>query len=132
MLLHTAYFPLVWMKIGTAAIDTRDEGFTAFEALLARAEPFVLLDADSAQREEREDAHEGRKQLSLWMKRHKAALRAFVKGQINVEPDAGKQAFLRAFAPKFEAFWGYPLFVVDTQEEAFKVADRLLAKSPEE
>lgn len=127
MLLNTTYFPLVWMKLGSAGIDTGDEGFATFEALLLREEPFVLLDADNSQREEREHSHEERKQLSLWMKRHKAALRAFVKGQINVEPDAGKQATISTFAPMFEAFWGYPLFVVDTQEEAFKVADRLLA-----
>ncbi|TFF41995.1 hypothetical protein [Pseudomonas sp. RIT623] len=128
MLLNTTYFPLVWMQLGNAGIDTTDEGFATFEALLLREEPFVLLDADSAQREEREHAHEERKQLSLWMKRHKTALRTFVRGQINVEPDPARQACVRAFRPTFEAFWGYPLFVAASQEEAFKVADRLLAK----
>lgn len=132
MLLNTTYFPLVWMKHGSAGIDIGDEGFAAFEALLLREEPFVLLDADSAQHEDQQHSHEERKQLSLWMKRHKAALRAFVKGQINVQPDPARQAPLRAFMPKFEAFWGYPLFVVNTQEEAFTVADRLLAKQPME
>ncbi len=127
MLLNATYFPLVWMKIGNAGIDTADEGFAAFEALLTRAEPFVLLDADSTERQAHEHTHEQQKQLSLWMKRHKTALRSFVRGQIMVEPHAYKQAAARAFAAKFEAFWGYPLIVVDTQEQAFKVADQLLA-----
>ncbi|WP_336333898.1 hypothetical protein [Pseudomonas putida] len=128
MLLNATCFPLVWMKIGNTSIDTSDEGFAAFEALLARAEPFVLLDAESADRQEREPSHEEQKQLSLWMKRHKAALRSFVKGQVVVEADTGKQTTARLFAAKFEAFWGYPLFVVGTEEEALKVANQLLAK----
>ncbi|MCO7515976.1 hypothetical protein NJF44_14385 [Pseudomonas guariconensis] len=128
MLLNSTYFPLVWMKIGGAGIDTGDEGFAAFEALLAREEPFVLLDAENADRQAHEHSHEERKRLSLWMKRHKAALRAFVRGQVLVEPDAEKQKAARSFASTFEAFWGYPLLVVNTEEEAFKVADQLLAK----
>ena len=127
MILDSTYFPLVWMNVGSAAIDTRDEGFAAFEALLARAEPFVLLDADRARQPEREPDHEERKQLALWMKRHKAALRAYVRGQVLIETDSLKQQAALLFAPKFEAFWGYPLHIVATQEEAFQVANRLMA-----
>lgn len=127
MLLDSTYFPLVWMDSG-AAIDTRDQGFEAFEALLAGAEPFVLLDGERAKQKEHEHTHEEQKQLALWMKRHKAALRAWVRGQILIEPDTGKQEAAQLFAPKFEAFWGYPLYVVASREEAFKVANQLLAK----
>ncbi|WP_460416038.1 hypothetical protein [Pseudomonas sp. microsymbiont 2] len=128
MLLDITHFPLVWMAIGNTAIDTHDEGFAAFEALLSRAQPFVLLDAERARQQEHEHTHEEQKQLSLWMKRHKTALRTWVKGQVLIEPDTGRQQAARAFAPKFAAFWGYPLFVVPTREEAVQVAHRVLAQ----
>lgn len=128
MLLDSTYFPLVWMDTGNTTIDTRDEGFAAFETLLAGAEPFVLLDAERARQKANGHTHDEQKQLSLWMKRHKAALRTYVRGQILIEPDADKQEAAQLFAAKFEAFWGYPLHIVATQEEAFKVANQLLAK----
>lgn len=127
MVIDSTHFPLVWMKVGASGIHTDDEGFKAFEALLARAEPFVLLD-ERAQQEEHEHSHEERKQLSLWMKRHKAALRSFVKAQIFIEADLTRQKAAELFAGKFEAFWGYPLLVVATREEGLELARKLLGR----
>ncbi|QRY77321.1 hypothetical protein JVX91_17070 [Pseudomonas sp. PDNC002] len=128
MVIDSTLFPLVWMKVGTSGIHTEDEGFKAFEALLARAEPFVLLEEERAQQEEHEHSHEERKQLSLWMKRHKVALRLFVKAQIYIEPDLARQREAELFAGKFESFWGYPLRVVASRTEGWTLARKLLAQ----
>ncbi|MEG0859770.1 MAG: hypothetical protein RSD81_10360 [Pseudomonas sp.] len=128
MVIDSTRFPMVWMKIGTSGIHTDDEGFTAFEALLARAEPFVLLDEERADQEQSEHSHEEQKQLSLWMKRHKSALRSYVKAQIHIEPDIIKQQAAKLFAVKFEYFWGYPLLVVDSRADGLALARQLLAQ----
>ncbi|OBY91846.1 MULTISPECIES: hypothetical protein [Pseudomonas] len=128
MVIDSTLFPMVWMKVGASTIDTGDEGFKAFEALLARAEPFVLLDEGRAEQRAEEQSHEERKQLSLWMKRHKAALRSFVKAQIYIEPDLDKQKAAEQFAGKFESFWGYPLLVVATRGDGWTLARKLLGR----
>ncbi|MFJ3448078.1 hypothetical protein ACIPM0_07595 [Pseudomonas sichuanensis] len=126
MILDFTGFPMVWMNVGTAGIDTDDEGFKAFEVLLAGGEPFVLLDAERA--EQAAPSQEEQKELALWMKRHKAALRSVVKAQVHIEPDLGKRQAASAFAAKFELFWGYPLFVVSGREEGLSLARRLMAQ----
>lgn len=128
MVIDSAHFPMVWMKIGNSGIHTGDEGFAAFEALLARAEPFVLLDEDRPGEEKPEPSHEEQKQLALWMKRHKTALRSFVLAQIHIEPDVTRQKAAKLFAVKFELFWGYPLFVVATRDDGLALARKLLAQ----
>lgn len=128
MILDSTGFPMVWMNVGTAGIQTDDEGFKAFEVLLAGGEPFVLLDAERAKQAQAAPSHEEQKQLSLWMKRHKAALRSVVKAQIHIEPDLAKQQAASAFAAKFELFWGYPLLVVGSREEGVALARRLMAQ----
>ncbi|MNJ33910.1 hypothetical protein D3C77_286020 [compost metagenome] len=128
MVIDSTRFPMVWMNIGTSGIHTDDEGFRAFEALLARAEPFVLLDEERANEEQQEHSHEEQKQLSLWMKHHKTALRSFVKAQIHIEPDVTKQQAAKLFAVKFEYFWGYPLLVVDSKADGLALARQLMAQ----
>ncbi|MDH0729207.1 hypothetical protein N5F23_02225 [Pseudomonas sichuanensis] len=128
MILDSTGFPMVWMNVGTAGIDTDDEGFKAFEVLVAGGEPFVLLDAERANQAQAAPSQEAQKQLSLWMKRHKAALRSVVKAQVHIEPDLGRRQVASAFAAKFELFWGYPLFVVGSREEGMSLARKLMAQ----
>jgi hypothetical protein len=125
MLVDDTQFPLVWMRADTS--DTPASPFASLETLLAREESFVLL--DNLAHEEHEDTPEERKQLALWMKSHKAALRTFIKAAIHIEPDADKQAAARAFSPTYEKFWGYPLRVVASTEEALALARELLSGS---
>lgn len=128
MVIDSAHFPLVWMKISTDAISTDGSGFSAFEALLAREEAFVVLDEGRASPEQHQHTTAEKKQLSLWMKRHKSALRTFVKAHIHIEPDFPRRQAAKAFALVFEAFWGYPMFVVATATEALKLAHKLIAQ----
>ncbi|PMX27496.1 MULTISPECIES: hypothetical protein [unclassified Pseudomonas] len=127
MLIDATQFPLVWMQISTPSKNPEDSPFAEFEALLARKEVFVLLNDESLDSGEHEHSPEEMKQTSLWMKRHKSDLRAFVKASIHIEPNTAKRLASKAFAVMYEKFWGYPMLMTVTKEEALALAQKLLA-----
>lgn len=132
MLLDIATFPIVRMAFDQGAAGSADEGFAAFEALLDRGTPFVIIgqgaSADGAEHEHEHDPAE-RRQLALWSKKHKPRLRKFVKAMIYVEPSAAKRLGLKAFQIVFEKFWGYPMLAAGSEAEALEMAQGLLASS---
>lgn len=127
MLIDASLFPLVWMQIASPSQNPDDSPFAEFEALLARKEPFVLLNDEGLTQGDHEHSPAEMKQTSLWMKRHKSDLRAFVKASIHIEPSTTKRLAAKAFAIVYEKFWGYPMFMTATKEEALALAQKLLA-----
>ncbi|QTP37134.1 hypothetical protein B7759_05776 (plasmid) [Burkholderia glumae] len=81
---------------------------------------------DKGRQEEHEHPPEEMKQTSLWMKRHKSALRAFVRAGIYIEPNTAKRLATKAFALMYEKFWGFPMLTVATRDEALALARILL------
>lgn len=130
MLIDATQFPLVWMQIAAPSKAAEESPFAEFETLLARKEVFVLLNEEGLDRDKHEHSPEEMKQTSLWMKRHKDELRAFVKASIHIEPNAAKRLGAKAFAVVFEKFWGYPMLTTATKEEALALAQNLLAGEP--
>ncbi|MHC8380606.1 hypothetical protein [Pseudomonas sp. LB3P14] len=128
MLIDASRFPLVWMQIATPSKNPGDSPFAEFEALLARKEPFVLLNDEGLHQGSHEHSPDEMKQTSLWMKRHKSDLRTFVKASIHIEPSTPKRLAARAFAIVYEKFWGYPMLMTATKKEALALAQKLLAK----
>jgi hypothetical protein len=126
MPLDSTNFPLVWMTYDEAPDHDHDEDFEAFEANLKRGAPFVIL-TDSAPTEEHEHSQEDKKRTSLWMKKHKAELRTLVLAMIVIEPSAAKRATFKAFGIVFTKFWGYPLRLASSREEALEIAGKLLS-----
>jgi len=124
MFIDSSTFPLVWMRQIASANDTAQAPFDEFANLLARKQAFVFLSDDGFN--DHEHTQEERKQTSLWMKKNKVEIRAFIKGMILIEPNAGKRLASKAFAIMFGKFWGYPLLVTASQEEALETAQRLL------
>ena len=125
--IDTAHFPLVWMQIASSSGNPAAKPFSEFEALLARKEAFVLLNEEGLDRGEHEHSPEEMKQVSLWMKRHKRELRTFVKAVIYVEPSSAQRLATKLFTLIYEKFWGYPMLMVATRDEALALARRLLA-----
>ncbi|WP_274873660.1 hypothetical protein, partial [Serratia marcescens] len=82
MSLDTADFPLVWMRRNGR--DTQAE-LAEFSALLARAEPFVLITDRSVGDEEEEHDRDARTQVALWKRDNREALKRWVKGMIMLE-----------------------------------------------
>ena len=127
MLLNAATFPIVRLSYDRGLAGTADEAFAAFEALLDRAAPFVIIGqgANAETAEHEHDTAEQRK-LALWSKKHKPRLREFVKALIYVEPSTAKRLGMKAFQIVSEKFWGYPMLVAASEAEALEMAQALL------
>lgn len=88
-----------------------------FEANLQRGEPFVLL-TDTVPAEDHEHSPEEKKRTALWMKKHKVELRKLVLAMILVETHPQTSGLQGAFAVVFAKFWGYPLLLAASREQA--------------
>ncbi|MBY6260912.1 hypothetical protein EI613_03105 [Azospirillum sp. 412522] len=119
-------FPLVWVTFEQGPEHDHDKDFQAFEANLRRGEPFVLL-TDSTPDEDHEHSQEGKKRNALWMKKHKAELRNLVLAMIVIEPSAAKRLAFKAFGVAFAKFWGFPMRIASSREEAMEIAGTLLS-----
>jgi hypothetical protein len=120
------------IRIALIALFPEASPFAEFEALLARKEPFVLLNDEGLDAGDHEHSPGEMKQASLWMKRNKSDLRAFVKASIHIEPRTTKRLASKAFAVVYEKFWGYPMLMTATKNEALVLAQKLLASEPVE
>ncbi|WP_428240834.1 hypothetical protein [Gynuella sp.] len=127
MQINASQFPLVWMRFNAPGTDPEASPFAEFEALLARKETFVLLNDEGLEKGDHEHSPEEKKQTSLWMKRHKSELKAFVKAAIYIEPNIAKRMATKAFASVYEKFWGYPMLMVATKDDALTLAQQFLS-----
>ena len=126
MRLDSSTFPVVKIFFDAPSEGAPEDAFLTFEHLLAREQPFLLLHEKAVDENSHEHAHEERKRASIWMKKNKAALRAYVKGMIQVEPSAAKRLALKPFAVTFGKAWGYPLLVVESKDRAWALAQDVL------
>jgi len=127
MPLDSTNFPLVWMSFEEGPGHDHDKDYEAFEANLKRGLPFVLL-TNSAPAEDHEHTQEEKKRTSLWMKKHKAELRTLVLAMIVIEPSAAKRLAFKPFGVAFAKFWGYPMRLASSREEALEIAGKLLSE----
>lgn len=133
MKMDASQFPYVWVDFTHSHAEPEHDhkkDFERFEALLARKEAFVFL-SRTAEEDDHEHTQEEKKQVSLWMKKHKQALRTYVKGMVHIEPGSAKRLAMRAFATAFSKFWGYPMLVAGSEEEAMGFARHLLLDAPD-
>lgn len=126
MPLDNSTFPFVWMTYDEDPDHDHDEDFEALEESLLRGTPFVIL-TDNAPIEDHTHSHEERKRTALWMKAHKADLRDRVLAMIVIEPSATKRLAFKSFGVAFAKFWGYPLRLTSSREEAMEIAGQLLS-----
>ncbi|WP_115718848.1 hypothetical protein [Gallaecimonas mangrovi] len=127
MFIDASQFPIVWMRLNVPGTDPEASPFAEFEALLARKRVFVLLNDEGLDKGDHQHSSEEMKQTSRWMKRHKSELRAFVKAGIYIEPSTAKRLATQAFTRVYEKFWGYPMLMVATKDEALALAQTLLS-----
>ncbi|SSB96305.1 hypothetical protein SAMN04488697_104379 [Pseudomonas sp. 43mfcvi1.1] len=125
MRIDATQFPFVWLQKTTLG-DSQEKSLAEFEALIARNEPFVLLSSEGLDKEQPEHSPDEMKQMALWMKRHKSELKKYVKASIHIESSLTKRLAGKAFAVVYEKFWGYPMLITATEDEALALAQRLL------
>ncbi|QQQ51869.1 hypothetical protein JJQ97_06465 [Pseudomonas syringae] len=127
MSVNSSDFPYVWMSFTQGPGHDHQKDFAEFEANLQRGEPFVLL-TDTAPTEEHEHSPEEKKRTALWMKKNKVELRKWVLAMIMIESNSAKRLGFKAFSVVFAKFWGYPLLLAASREQAMEMARELLAK----
>ncbi|QNH15496.1 hypothetical protein HEP74_00619 [Xanthomonas sp. SS] len=127
MSMNSSDFPFVWMNLTQEPGHDHEKDFDEFEENLRRGEPFVIL-TDTAPAEDHEHSPEEKKRIALWMKKHKLELRRLVLATILVEPNSAKRLGFKAFAVLFAKFWGYPLLLAASREQAIEMAKGLLPK----
>ncbi|OBV39036.1 hypothetical protein [Janthinobacterium psychrotolerans] len=127
MSINSSNFPLVWMNFTQEPGHDHQKDFDEFEANLQRGEPFVIL-TDTVPAEDHEHSPEEKKRSALWMKKHKVQLRKLVLATIMIEPNAAKRLGFKAFAVVFAKFWGYPMLLAASREQAMEMARTLLPK----
>ncbi|WP_269632949.1 hypothetical protein [Pelomonas sp. BJYL3] len=93
------------------------------EALVARAQAFVLLFLP----ERPEETLEDRKQRALWLKSNKDALSEHCRALITVEPDPQERAAAAKEAQAMQKAFGLLLVSVASESEARDLAQSLLA-----
>ncbi|MEA1672868.1 hypothetical protein [Nitrospirillum sp. BR 11163] len=127
MFLNVAEFPIVRLSYDQEAAQTEDDAFAAFESLLDRETPFVIIGQGAAADDaDHEDDPAQRKKMALWSKKNRQRLSTFVKAMVYVEPSATKRLAMKAFQVVSEKFWGYPMLVVASDAEALDKARELL------
>ncbi|MHC5653753.1 hypothetical protein [Stappia sp.] len=127
MPLNSTDFPLVWMSYDEGPDHDHDEDFEVLEASFKRGAPFVIL-TDNAPTEDHEHSQEEKKRTVLWMKKHKAELQKFVLAMIVIEPSAAKRMAFKPFGVAFAKFWGHPMKLAASREEAMEIARKLLSE----
>lgn len=125
MSMNSSDFPLVWMNLTQEPGHDHQKDFEEFEANLQRGEPFVLL-TDTVPTEDHEHSPEDKKRTALWMKKNKVELRRLVLAMILVEPNSAKRLGFKAFAVIFAKFWGYPMLLAASRDQAIEMARELL------
>lgn len=124
MLLEDTEFPIVWMHYNRTDPRGDEASFLVFDNLLGRKQPFVLIGIGAV--DDHEHSAGERKQVTLWMKRNREALRNYVRAMVYIEPSPARRFVAKASTTVFEKFWGYPMLVAASENEALAIAGRLL------
>ncbi|MFW1802277.1 hypothetical protein ACG9YX_19905 [Acinetobacter nematophilus] len=119
-------FPIIPISFQPADAVSVTETIAIYESLLSRKEIFVFLSKGAFP--EQQTDHEARKQVAAWVKSKREILAQYVKAFIHIEPDANIRLETQKFANNFIKFSGYPMFVVDNQQQANKIIDAVLRR----
>jgi len=117
-------FPLVWLDSSPANAEPTDKVLDDMSALLARQQPFVFLAAGGF--DDAEPDLDARRKVASWMKANKPAIVRYIKAQLHVADTVEARDKALEFGRIFENFWGYPLLVVGSCDEAETRARALL------
>lgn len=119
MQINITEFPIVKIDYNAAYLTDFQGILTTLSQLLAKNEPFVIIGEGAPSDDDGEQSRADRREAGLWAKNNLEAIQRLIKIQYQVQPDEEKALEMEAFAGIFEKFWGYPLVVVNSVEEAY-------------
>ncbi|MEG0858496.1 MAG: hypothetical protein RSG92_04190 [Pseudomonas sp.] len=128
MYVDASNFPIVRMEMDPALSMPIEEVLACIGKLLAGDQPFVFVGEGFPDDDPRDsNSIEERRQVTLWMKANKAQIRKLIRAQVQIVPNVRHWAGAVSFSVIFEKFWGYPMLVVATAQEAQEKAQSLLS-----
>lgn len=121
-------FPIVFINIEHDAEKEHrhDEDLLEFEKVLSRQERFILINEGKAPDTDYKHSREDVKKVNNFLKTNRTKLKQFALAMIQVEPSSLKRLAFKPFQTIFEKYWGMKLLIVDTRQEALRMADHLL------
>ncbi|WP_042338261.1 hypothetical protein [Paraburkholderia ferrariae] len=119
-------FPLVWSRCRAIVPGYAAQWAHEMDALLARAEPFVIVFEEG----QPEETHDDRKTRGLWLKQNKALLGTVCRAVIAIEPDAEKRTALQAQSALASRAFSVAMEVAASSEAALERAREILADAP--
>ena len=121
-------FPIVFLNIDPNGDEHRlNEDNQVLETLLRRNQNFILINEGKSPDKDTPRNKESTKQMNQWMKKNKPELGAYVKAMIQIESSKTKRLMFKSFRTMFQKYWGFPLLVADTRDEAIRMGHELLA-----
>ncbi|MBJ3814725.1 hypothetical protein F9C28_07270 [Shimwellia pseudoproteus] len=116
MKIDASEYPVVRIDSKPAHRVAIDCVLAEFSRLLAREEAFVFI-GEGLPLDGGGDPEDARV-VSRWMRINRAALSRLVKGQVQIITDPDARQAAETFSLAFAYFWGYPMFVVGSEQEA--------------
>ncbi|MGL4673573.1 MAG: hypothetical protein ACRCXK_01795 [Wohlfahrtiimonas sp.] len=117
-------FPFVRVDYVKGPNEIIEDTLSDLSGLLKRQQPFVFMGEGLPKEENTHE--EDRKKVALWMKANHMDVQRWIKGHVHVIAEPDKFEMMQEFSVIFKKFWGYPMIVVRTQEEAMSEATLLL------
>lgn len=128
MKINTDDFPRVRMNYSMEPDASFDVVLGAISSLLERKQPFVFICTGlPAESNKDNDEVDERRKITCWMKDNKSEIRQLIKGHIHIVPEENIRTELVGFSVTFERFWGYPVFIVASENDARAKAKDLLS-----
>jgi len=133
MIIDDSKFPIVLVDFQHSLEQAENENhnhdtdMVAFTSLFDSGKPFVMVSTGEAPEEKHKHSREETRKINAWRKINKEKLKC-IKATIQVEPSKVKRAGLKLFSSVYEKFWGNPLLLAQTQEEALELAANVLHK----
>ena len=134
MIIDDSKFPIVFVDFQHShnhaenEEHNHDDDLAIFTNLFERGKSFVMISTGETPEENHKHSREETKQVNAWRKINKEKLK-YTKATIQVEPSKVKRIGLTLFASVYEKFWGNPLLLAQTQEEALEIAEKVLNKA---
>jgi agmatine/peptidylarginine deiminase len=134
MIIDDSKFPIVFVDFQHSLEQVKDEtnnhnsDMAAFTSLFEKEKPFVMISTGETPDEKHKHSREETRKINAWRKINKDKLKC-IKATIQVEPSKVKRVGLTLFASVYEKFWGNPLLLAQTQEEALELAKDVLHKA---
>lgn len=121
---ETDQFPVIRVSYQPQDSIPVKDNLEIYESLLDKEQNFVFVSQGPFP--EAEPNHEERKMVAAWVKQKREILTQYVKALVHIEPNEQIRLAEQKFANNFIKFSGYPMFIVENEEQADQIINSVL------